>query len=438
MNSRVPHPVDCSQSNFELDAFGWPIWPIADGETSHRLLEVLNSGRWSISGANTGSMPMEKRLADAFAAWMRMPYCVPTANGTSALLAALDALGVGAGDEVIVPGLTWVAPAIAVLQMNATPVFADIDAETLCICPRAVEQAITPRTRAIIVVHLYSSVANIEHICGIAERHGLAVIEDCAQSHGSEWLGKKVGSLGSVGVFSFHQGKPLTSGEGGAAVTHDKDLARRMAQLRANGRLYSASGFHRGTNGLDEIGEVQGTNMAMSEFHAALALDGLRHLDRFNTIRQEGARFLDAEISRIAGTYAVQRSAAVTRQSYYHYVVRFDAAQYGGRTASELAVALSEQLGFPWQVTYVPMNRHPLYRPLIQKRYRLHDEHLRSIDPARYPLPKSEEVHRTAVIAHHRMLLADPDQLQRVPEAFRKIQLLPTARGGPRVQPGRE
>jgi len=423
MTSSVLPRFEGSVREFQTDSGGWPRWPIADQKTSQRLLEVLHSGRWSISGANMGCMPMERRWADAFAAWMQVPHCVPTANGTSALLAALDALEVGPGDEVIVPGLTWVAPAIAVVQLNAVPVIVDIDPVTLCIDPDAVERRIGPRTRAIVVVHLYSSVADMERINAIAARHGLAVVEDCAQSHGSEWLRRKVGSLGTIGVFSFHQGKPLTSGEGGSAVTHDPRLARRMAQLRANGRLYSSAGFARGTNGLDEVGEVQGTNMAMSEFHAALALDGLEHLDHLNGVREAGAQFLDLQISSIDGTFAIGRPTAVTRQSYYHYVVRFEPGNFGGMAAPALAAALSERLSFPWQCTYAPMNCHLLYRPSVQRRHRLSDEYLHRIDPSQCQLPRAEDVYRTTVIAHHRMLLADRSMLQRIPEALREIQL---------------
>jgi L-glutamine:2-deoxy-scyllo-inosose/3-amino-2,3-dideoxy-scyllo-inosose aminotransferase len=401
-----------------VDRNGWPVWPLPSPRASDLLNEVLFSGRWSISGAATGQQPMERRFAAAFAQWMDVRHCVPTSNGTSALVGALLALDVGVGDEVIVPGLTWVAPAVAVLQANATPVLTDIDPRTLCISPQAIERALTPRTRAIIAVHLYSSVAELAEIRQLIDGRGIALIEDCAQSHGSVYGGRKVGAWGDIGIFSMHQGKPLTCGEGGAAVTNNDALAGRMEQLRANGRRYCDPPSGAGDFDLREVGQVLGTNMALSEFQAALLLDGLAQLDEQNRLKARAAAYLDAQIRSIDGVFPLARPPQADAQSYYHYVVRFHQGAFGALDAAAVAEKLTSELGCPWQRTYAPLNRHPLYNTQSMRRLRLSTEFLAAIDATRTPLPACEYAYESTLIVHHRVLLAGKAMLERIPEAL--------------------
>jgi dTDP-4-amino-4,6-dideoxygalactose transaminase len=406
----------------DVDSHGWPVWPAPSPNALHRLENVLHGGRWSISGFATGRPPMERIFAERFAAWNAVAYCTPTANGTSALVAALDALDIGPGDEIIVPGLTWIAPALAVLQVNATPIIVDIDPDTLSISADAIDAAITPRTRAVIVVHLYCSTADIDRILAISRRHGLALIEDCAQSHGTVWRGRKVGGWGDVGVFSMHQGKPLTCGEGGAAITNDERLFDRLQQLRANGRRYIDSPAPAGVFDLIEVGSVLGSNLALSEFQAALLLDGLESIDAQNARKAEGAAFLDCELSAISGLRPIGRSPHVSAQTYYHYLIRFEPEAFAGHQPAALAEFLTREIGCPWQPTYVPMNRHRLYNPLAQRRYAEGADRRAAIDPTRFSLPECERAHMTSLIVPHRVLLADKDKLTRIPEAFEKLK----------------
>ncbi|HWT30797.1 MAG TPA: DegT/DnrJ/EryC1/StrS family aminotransferase [Propylenella sp.] len=406
------------------DEHGWPVWPPPSPSLGTALGEVVRSGRWSISGFATGSHPRERIFAEAFAAWNGNRFCTPTSNGTAALVAALESLDIGPGDEVIVPALTWVAPAIAVLQVGATPVFADIDSETLSLSVEAVRGTITPQTRAVIAVHLYCSTVDLDALVTLARSAGLKVIEDCAQSHGTVWRDRKVGGFGDVGIFSMHQGKLLTSGEGGALVTDDPILAARAEELRLNGRRFADPPAPAGEFDLVEAGTVLGSNLALSEFQAAILLDGLQYIDGQNARRSRAAAFLDRELSSVEGLRPIGRPEQVRAQSYYHYLIRFDPEAFAHRPPEVLAAWLTKELGCPWTPVYPPMNRHPLYQPLGQKRYCGDARRLSQLDPRHYHLPCSDAAYSTSLITPHRILLAEPAMLARIPEAFRRLQRL--------------
>ncbi|MDQ0935385.1 DegT/DnrJ/EryC1/StrS family aminotransferase [Streptomyces turgidiscabies] len=243
--------------------FTVPAWPRPAPNALRNVEAVLASGRWSVPGNWQGHPSAEARFAAHFADFLGGPHCVPTTNGTAALVVALEALDVGAGDEVIVPGLTWVANASTVLAVNATPVMVDIDPASLCASPAAIEAAISDRTRAIVVVHLFSSVADLDAILAISERYGVPVIEDCSHAHGASWRGRRVGTWGVAGTFSMQEKKLLTAGEGGAVVCQSDALHDRLYQLRSDGRRASA----RPTEGESELVadcSVAGTNLAVS------------------------------------------------------------------------------------------------------------------------------------------------------------------------------
>lgn len=409
---------------WESDEFGWPRWPQVPPLATSYLDKALNSGRWSVSGFSTGKQTLEQLFAQRFAGWAGSEFCIPTVNCTAALTAALEALEIGPGDEVITPGLTWVAPAVAVLQVGATPILVDVDPETLSISAAAIEASLGPRTRAVIAVHLYCSAADLDAILSFAKRVGIAVIEDCAQSHGTTWANKKLGTFGDVGVFSMHQGKLLTSGEGGAAITNDRLVAERMGELRANGRRYMSPPARPGCFDLMEVGSMLGSNLAMSEFHAALLIAGLEQLDAQNAARSAAATFLDCELAKIPGLRPIGRPAKISAQSYYHYLIRVKEEEFRGRPLGAIAKLLSDDLRCPWQQIYVPMNRHPLYMPLTQKRYATSEVRRKEIDPTRFHLPQAENAYATSLIVPHRVLLADKNMLARIPEAFERIRNL--------------
>src|SRR5579872_2615759 len=198
----------------------WPRWPVFDEMEEQALLRVLRSGVWWSAPGGEG-----KAFEEAFSRLHDARYGVTCANGTAGLQAALRALGIGRGDEVIVPAYTFVAPARAVLSVGALPVFADVDPDTLTLDPAAAEAAITPATAAIIPVHVAGRPADLDAFPALAARRKLALIEDAAQAHAASWRGKGVGSYGDLGAFSFQASKNLNSGEGGIVLTSRPDLA---------------------------------------------------------------------------------------------------------------------------------------------------------------------------------------------------------------------
>lgn len=177
-----------------------------------------------------------QRLGKEFAEYVGVRYALPTASGTGAIHLALAALGIGQGDEVIVPEATWIATAAPIVWLGAKPVFADILPDTWCLCPRSVEARITPRTKAIIAVHLYGNMADMDALLALGQKYGIAVLEDAAQALGSAYKGKQAGSMGLVNMFSFHGTKTMTTGEGGIAVTDDAALFERLSILNDHGR----------------------------------------------------------------------------------------------------------------------------------------------------------------------------------------------------------
>ena len=399
---------------------GWPNWPQSSDATRRNLDAVLESHRWSISGQYRGEPSWEQRFGEAFAAFTGAAHCVPAATGTASLTMALEACEVGAGDEVIVPGVTWVASASAVLGINAVPVLADVDPHTGCLDPAAVERAITPRCRAITVVHLGSAVADLDGLLAIARRRGVPLIEDCAQAHGAHYRGRHVGRFGVAGTFSMQHSKLLTSGEGGAVITDDPALARRLAHLRADGRTFSPTPPPVDEMELVETAEVMGNNYCLSEFHAAILLAQLEKLAPELERRAANAARLDAAL-RALGCAPQETAPETTARTYYSYVVRLPEAMIQAVASDRVAAALTAELGLPCKAMYAPLDRNRLYRPESRRRFALGDSFIASVRPDRFDLPSAVGFARSAVALPHRMLLAGADEMDAVAAAFAKL-----------------
>ncbi|MBR2523991.1 MAG: DegT/DnrJ/EryC1/StrS family aminotransferase [Clostridiales bacterium] len=241
--------------------------------------ERVYTASWYIEGKEDASF--EK----AFAQYCGTKYCIGCGNGLDALMLILKALDIGAGDEVIVPSNTYIATALAVTYVGATPVFAEPDIRTFNIDPSKIEEKITPKTKAIMPVHLYGQPCDMDPIMDIARSHGLYIVEDCAQAHGATYKGQKVGSFGIAAGFSFYPGKNLGAlGDAGAAVTSDKKLADR---IRAMGNYGSDYKYHH---------IYKGNNSRLDEFQAAFLSAKLPHLDRMNEERRRIASLYTAGI----------------------------------------------------------------------------------------------------------------------------------------------
>jgi L-glutamine:2-deoxy-scyllo-inosose/3-amino-2,3-dideoxy-scyllo-inosose aminotransferase len=371
------------------------------------LGRVVRSGTWGFDG------PLEAEFERTFAAYQDAEYGLCVANGTVALQLALEALDVGAGDEVIVPGLTWQATAAAALDVNAVPILADIEPGTFCIDPADVERLITPRTRAIIVVHLYGSLADMDRILEIGARHGIPVIEDCAHAHGSRWRDRGAGSWGVLGCFSFQLFKTLTAGEGGFVCTSDPGLREELYSLRNCGRRRPGS--------LDEHWRpVQSGNYRMTEFQAAVLLAQLDVFDDQAGQRHRNAARLEAGLARLPGVAPVDGPPQRTRISPYEFAFRFCPGEWDGLSAPAFRKALAAELGVEVSTVNEPLNAAPLYQPHTKRRYRLNDAHWAAVNPARFDLPVATRVYREGVLLPHRVLL-DDDAIPAATDAIARL-----------------
>lgn len=292
----------------------WSGWPPRDDETAEALKKVYLSGEWSFNS------PSEQAFEQAFAEFCNAKYGIFMANGTTTLECALYALGVKPGDEVIVPALTWIATALAATYVGAIPVFVDIDPATLCMDPEKLEQAITPKTRAIIPVHIYGSMADLEKILRIADAHGLPVIEDCAHMHGGFWNGRGVGSWGKVGSFSFQQSKTMSSGEGGICVTSDPVLAEKLYLLKH-------IGYTRNVRQGQAVKAPEGLlchNYRATAFQAVILHEQLKKLPERIRICGENAAYMVELLKDIPGIRAQTPGRLAGPQGYYVLHLIFD------------------------------------------------------------------------------------------------------------------
>lgn len=403
---------------------GWPYWPQNNPEIIQNLSRVLESGRWAVSGYWTGKQCMERQFAKDFSEFNSASYCVPTTCGSSALIIALEALGIGFGDEVIVPALTWLATATAVINVNAIPVLVDVDPETYCIDTRKIEEAITEKTKAIIPVHLYGCMANMDEIMRISKKYNIKVVEDCAQSHGATWNGKMAGTIGDIGIFSMQQGKVLSSGEGGAVLTNDKELYERLEQLRSDSRIMvNESSLNYGDMQLIPKGEIQGSNLCMSEFHAAILINQLKYLEPFNKLRNEAAMYLDQQLAKIAGIKIMKRYEQIDQPTYYGYVVRYNKKYFGNLQSHDLCRKLQKKLKlgtFYLHPPYTAIHKNSLFCPWTKKRY-----HESNIADEKYwrslHFPIAENAQYEAIVFHHSVLLSELDKLKEIVEAIQQL-----------------
>ena len=263
-------------------------WPIFDEEQIAAVTEVLRSGKVNYWTGQVG-----RTFEREFAAACEAEHAIALANGTVAIELALLSLGIGAGDEVVVTPRSFIASASAVAFIGATPVFADIDPDSQNITPETATAVLTPKTKAIIAVHLAGWPCDMDGFRRLADRHGLALIEDCAQAHGACHKGRPVGGLGDVAAFSFCQDKIITTGgEGGMLVTSDKDLWARAWALKDHGKSHEAVYHREHKPGFRWLHESIGTNWRMTEMQAAIGRIQLGQLDDWRKKRQENAHCL--------------------------------------------------------------------------------------------------------------------------------------------------
>lgn len=401
----------------------WPAWPRAGMTAQRAVLDVLHSQRWTITARTQRVKCYEQQFGDAFAGYIDRRYGVPCSSGSAALTIALQSCGIGPGDEVIVPGMTWVACASVVTHLGAVPILVDIEPYSLCMDPLAVAAAVSPVTKAVMAVHMYSSRADIESLMAICHKHNLILIEDASQAHGAILGRRRTGSFGSISVFSFQQTKLLTSGEGGIALTDDADLYERLQKLRSDGRIYGKGENSGGFHDLVDQGGLMGRNMCLTEFQAAILLEGLQRLDRENDHRKEMAAKLADSLNTLGGVQLVRdRLSPSDGATFYKVVLRFSSEEYLAVGPETLARALTAELNLPVEPLDRPLDRNPLYSPLSAPLISRAAGGAERWDPQRFSLSTAVEAWKSCVALPHQCLLGGEQDVDAIVTALVKIK----------------
>ncbi len=312
-----------------------------DDESLHAVLDVLKSGQLAQG-------PKVEEFEKAFANYIDTKYAVAVNSGTAALHVGLLAAGIATGDEVITTPFSFIATANCCLFCGAVPVFVDIDDRTFDIAPHLIEEKITPRTKAIIIVDLYGQPCDMDEILAICKKHNLVLIEDACQAHGAEYRGRKVGSFG-IGCFSFYPTKNMTTGEGGMITTDNEDIARKARMIRQHGQIQRY------------VNELLGYNFRMTDIAAALGICQLKKLDVANAKRIKNAKYLSEHISQIEGL--IPPYVAPNRKHVFHqYTIKVEEGYQLSR--DELRQKLNAKRIESTVYYPTPIHKQPLYRRL--------------------------------------------------------------------------
>jgi len=388
----------------------YPDWPSLDEADVDAVTAILRGGQ---VGGFPEPGPKAAEFGAGFAAYQGAAHGIVMANGTVTMEVALKALGVGWGDEVIIPALTFAATPYAAMAAGALPVFVDVEPERWTIDPNLVEAAVTPRTRAIMPVHLGQQMADMDRIMEIARRHDLLVVEDCAHAHGQRWREQGAGCIGDFGSFSHQSTKILTAGEGGTLTTQDERLARRAHSLIDCGRPKDA----------DEREYTFGANYRLGELACALLVNGLRRFPAQQELRARLGEHFERLAADIPGVTIKPRDPRITRWSFYRYLFEIDPDAFAGATNEQVAEALEAE-GVPAEVQYPPMSRYDLFQPALS-RLPVAVEHADRLDPSRMSFPVAEAAgERTAVYLNECIFRSDEAGVEHAVEAIAKVQRL--------------
>ena len=385
----------------------FPVWPYYDSNEEHALKEVLESRVWWRT-PGTKTLNFERSFAEFHGA----RHGIAVTNGTAALEVTIAALGITAGDEVIVPNFTFVATASAVLFANALPVLVDVDPDTYCINPDLVEDAINSKTKAIIAVHMGGHPADLDRLKAIAGRKGLALIEDCAHAHASEWRGRRVGTFGVAGTFSFQASKLMTAGEGGMIISNNDKFEVHARSVHDCGRMpgeWFYSHF------------VYGSNYRLSEWQGAILQVQLGRLDQQTKRRHENARLLDRLLREIPGITPQKLDERCTRNGQYAYIFHVNKKVFAGLSTERFIEAMNAE-GIPNQASYPPLHQLDMFR---NGEYRKRLSGKQAKDKHKFlkqKLPATEKAAWETVWLPQPVLLGDEEDMHEIAAALEKIQ----------------
>ena len=328
-------------------------WPVFDDKETSAVADVVATGKWAhhwcYKNLFDDAKSKVEEFQETFAQHFGVDYALPVTNGSVALEVALRNAGIGPGDEVITPPSTWVATNLAPIVVGAQTVFADVSPDNYCLDPDRIEEAVTEKTRAIVLVHVGGYTCDMDRIMALANRYGLIVIEDCAQAHGSRYRGSLVGSIGHFGCFSFELSKLMTAGEGGMMITNDRNLGElvfgicgtagaQIDRVRARGR------------------KSAGWNTRMTEMQAAILIAQLDRLEQQRLVRIENAEYLKDRLSEIEGITPLKQTR---EQNYYSYIFKYDSSCFKDVPKAVFMEALAAE-GIP--LFSSPSHQPPAYR----------------------------------------------------------------------------
>ncbi len=374
---------------------GWPVW---GREEEEMLLSVLRSGVWGLGGQ------MVKRFGEEFAGYVGCRYGVSCMNGTTALKIALRALGVGPGDRVVTTPYTFLATSSVVLELGAIPLYVDVVEGGVNIDSRLVWESVDDGVKAILPVHVGGHPVEMDLIVKASESMGVPVVEDAAEAHGAEWRGRRVGSLGVMGCFSFQSSKVMTSGEGGIITLNDPELAETCNSLVNCGRAPNRD-WHEG--------DLLGYNYRMTEFQAAILLAQLRRLDEQIERRQRNFEELTRLCRDLEGFRLIKPPEGTDRTPHYLVIIQAEREYFKNVSKQKIVEALRAE-GIPASVGW-PV---PLYRFPPIKRYLEH--HGIRISPDEFP--NTERAAAEYLFVHHRVLLGGHREVEDVYKALKKVE----------------
>jgi dTDP-4-amino-4,6-dideoxygalactose transaminase len=389
----------------------FPSWPIYDRTEEEALLEVLHSDRWGrLDGDVTARFEAE------YARLMGMKHALGTTGGTTALTTMLGALGIGPGDEVIIPAYTFVATYNVVVLNYALPIIVDTDIDSFQIDTRRMERAITKDTRALMPVHMGGVPADLDKIVAMAQKHKLPVIEDACQAPGSEWKGKKVGSYGVGGAFSFQSSKNLNCAEGGAVTTNDSDFYKACYAFHHQGQTENTAGFGTGEG-------TRGTNSRMTEWQARMLLAQMTRFQEQDKRRTENAYYLNSLFKDVKGIYPAKVYPGTTNVSYHLYMFRYDRTHFAGMPRARFIEAMRAE-GIGTSTGYGRLDTDPYVAALAQNPHylKVYGERTMKQWLERIKCPQNVRLSEQALWISQSVLLGSRQDMDKIAEAVRKIQ----------------